>query len=69
MIAHTYCYLICANRDEGTTSMTTYHKLSEVMSIAASDINGQRTEYSTVGAGLFVNAPSGGLNDGTAYPG
>jgi subtilisin family serine protease len=49
--------------------MTHYNKLPEVMPIAASDANGLRAWYSTCGPNLFVNAPSGQVNSGVAYPG
>jgi hypothetical protein len=65
-------YVFAAGNDAvlgGTTSMTHYSKLPEVMTIAACDQNGQRTYYSTRGSGLFVTAPSGGLHKGGSIPG
>jgi kexin len=65
-------YLFAAGNDAvfgGTTSMNDFCKLAEVMCIAASDQNGQRTYYSMRGSGLFVTAPSSGLHSGDILPG
>jgi hypothetical protein len=49
--------------------MAHFNKLPETMNIAASDANGLRSWYSNFGPNLFINAPSGQVNNGVAFPG